>query len=125
MSAQEQINKAIAAHGQWKTRLKAAVEKGSSEFQPAVVKADHNCDFGKWLHGTDVPAGLKAKPEFQEVIQLHAAFHKAAGHVLELALSGQRAEAEKSMGQGSEFSKLSADMIRKLMAFKNSLNEAA
>ena len=44
-----QIDAAIIAHDQWKARLLAAVEAGSSEFQPDQVRADERCAFGQWL----------------------------------------------------------------------------
>jgi hypothetical protein len=113
------INKAIMAHGAWKARLSAAIETGSSEFSPEKVAPDNLCDFGKWLYGLATPE--RASTHFKTVQGLHAAFHKEASGVLRQALSGQKAEAQKSMGFGGEFSKISAQLIQALGAWKRDI----
>lgn len=50
MSVQEEISKAIAAHGQWKQKLRNAIETQECESTPSKVKMDNNCSFGKWLY---------------------------------------------------------------------------
>ncbi|MET1255541.1 CZB domain-containing protein [Aliikangiella maris] len=50
MSTYDEISKAIAAHGQWKQKLRTAIDTGECESTPERVKQDNNCSFGKWLH---------------------------------------------------------------------------
>ena len=115
-----EIEKAIAAHGQWKQKLRNAIDTGQSESTPERVKQDNNCSFGKWLHGRIDPA-VKSMPHYQEIVALHAEFHKAAGHVLELALQGAKEEAKALIGLGSDFSKLSSRLTAKMKEWQAAL----
>jgi hypothetical protein len=91
----EKIKKAIAAHGAWKDRLSGAIATGKLEMPVANVKADNLCEFGKWLYGE--AAGLAPADRHAKVKDLHAAFHRAAGSVAELATSGKKAEAQAAL----------------------------
>jgi hypothetical protein len=119
MTAEEmqKVDAAVQAHGQWLTRLRTAIEKGTSEFQPDAVKLDNRCDFGKWLYG-EFPATLKATPAFEEIRGLHAKFHQAAGHILSLALGGKKGDALKLMEPTGEFMTLSGNLLLRLKRLK-------
>ena len=110
MDLKTEITKAIAAHGMWKTRLRSAIDTGKSDFKVSVVQTDDQCDFGKWLKA--LPA---TTPHKQSVSKLHATFHTAAAGVLQLAVSGKRAEAEAAMGAASTFSEASSALTREMM----------
>ena len=114
MPLQEEISKAIGAHGMWKQRLKQAIEGGSSEFTVERVKADNNCDFGKWLYAL----GDKEKggTHYKTVRELHADFHKAAADVLAKALAGDKTTASSSMA--GPFSTASSNLTSAMMAWK-------
>jgi hypothetical protein len=103
---------AIGAHGMWKTRLKSAIDHGSSEFSPAVVQLDDHCDFGKWLAGASPE--LKASPLYSRCRDLHRQFHSAAAKVLTLALSGKKDKAKHNLDSG-EFSNLSGTLTKTMM----------
>ncbi len=107
------ITKAIAAHGQWKQRLRDAAATGKSEWRPEVVRTDNACDLGKWLYG-EAKAQLGNHPGLEEVRKLHAEFHQHAAQVLSLALLGKRAEAEAAMAIGSPYSKVSTALVNAL-----------
>ena len=109
----ETIQKAIGAHGMWKARLKTAIATGKSEFQVTNVKVDNLCEFGKWLYA--LPVQERTSPAGKAVQDLHAKFHQEAAKVLDLALRGQKADAEKAIELGSEFAKTSADLTRAMM----------
>lgn len=113
-----EIDAAIAAHGYWKVRLKEAIRTGTSEFKPTLVRMDSQCEFGKWLYQSISP-GDKNSPNYATVKELHAKFHKEAGRILELAISKKNVEAEQGIALGSEFARLSAEMVRTLSAWKN------
>lgn len=110
MSLQEEIKKAIGAHGLWKARLVAAIETGKSEFVPEKVCTDNQCDFGKWLYGVTITSADKTGSHYESVRKLHAEFHKIAAKILELALAGKKDEAKKMMDPGSEFASLSSKL---------------
>lgn len=113
----QQLNSAIGAHGLWKTRLRQAIDSGSSEFAVDKVGKDNLCDFGKWLHTGCDPAA-KASSHHATIEQLHAEFHKVAAEVLKLATSGKKAEADK-MFQGM-FATKSMDLVMALQSWKSS-----
>lgn len=108
---QQQITAAIGAHGQWKSRLKTAVAQGSSDVTAAAASRDNACAFGTWLYN-DASAEVKASPHYATCRSLHAAFHKEAGSVLELALAGKKTEAEAKLAMDSDFAHASAALTR-------------
>ena len=113
MSKSDEIKKAIGAHGMWKTRLRSAVDTGHSEFTVDKVKADNNCDFGKWLHG--LPNDEKKSEHWTKIRDLHAKFHVEAAKILESAVTGKKEVAAKGLDAASEFSKLSAGLTTAMM----------
>ena len=113
----EQINTAIGAHGMWKNRLKAMIESRSTGgFEIAKVRADNQCDFGKWLYGP-LPAEVKSSSEYPEIRALHAEFHEAAANVARLAAAGNAAEALESLKPGGEYANVSTQLTMKMMAW--------
>jgi hypothetical protein len=104
-----QIDAAIIAHDQWKARLLAAIEAGSSEFQPDQVRADELCAFGRWLYQAE--PDLKGSLHYERVRDLHARFHRAAADVLTLALSGRGPRALTSLEFGSEYASASVLLV--------------
>ena len=120
MSMKEEIKSAIAAHGQWKQKLRRAIDTGECESTPERVKQDNNCAFGKWLHFRIDPSH-KTSAHYREIVALHAEFHTAAGHVLELALNGEKDQASKLIGLGSQFSKVSAKLTQEMQSWQDSL----
>lgn len=116
MDARE-INKAMAAHGVWKVRLREAIESGQSEYQPQVVARDRECEFGKWLHS--IPAGERPPEFWNKVQELHVCFHQEAGRILSLALSGEQEEALSLVGDlRGRFVTTSIELTNMLQAWK-------
>jgi len=120
MNFQEQLDKAIGAHGLWKARLRTAIDTGKSDFNPHTVKTDNNCDFGKWLYN-DISPELKTSPTYKVVLQYHAEFHKEAGRILQLALEGNKEDAEKGIKAASTFATISSSLTATMMEWKKSL----
>jgi hypothetical protein len=121
MSLHDEIEKAIGAHGMWKTRLNDAIETGKSEFAPEKVCTDNQCEFGKWLYGATITAADKVGDHYEGIRKLHAEFHKITGDVLKLALEGKKAEAQKLVGTGGRFANLSAELTRAMMKWSDSV----
>ncbi len=115
MSLSDEIKKAIGVHGLWKARLRAAIESGHSDQSPADVAKANLCEFGKWLHGPNVPVSEKTSAEYQACRHLHAEFHKVAADVLVHAKAGQRDQAESAMGNHGKFTEVSADLTSAMM----------
>ena len=121
MNTSEEISKAIMAHGQWKQKLRSAIDTGASESTPEKVCKDNNCSFGKWLYDR-IDASEKASPHYSEAVKLHAKFHVEAAAVLKLALSGRVIEANQGVALNSEFSKISGELTREMKAWQQSLH---
>lgn len=113
------INDAIRAHSQWKTKLAAYLSKPDHSLNPSTVGADNQCVLGQWLHGE----GRKhAKlPEYSKLVSDHAHFHKAAANVIRKADSGQSVAHEVALGSHSEFTSASAGVVQSLMAMRAKL----
>ena len=119
MNDTEHLNRAIAAHAQWKYRLKQAIEAGTSEWTAESVRPDNLCEFGKWLHSAS-PAET-ATERWKKIRELHAEFHKEAARILTMALAGRKTEAEAAVALGSHFSRTSADLTLALVSWRDSL----
>ena len=120
MSIKEEITKAIGAHGMWKMRLRTAIDTGKADTNVADVANDHACGFGQGLYGSMLDAAAKNSSDFKEVQKLHAEFHKVAAQVLQLALQGKIAEADKLMEEGSPFVVVSGRLTSALMHWQKS-----
>lgn len=113
----EEINNAIAVHELWKERLMAAIETGHSVWTIDKVSADNQCAFGKWIHL--IESNYKDDHFYATVRELHAHFHKIAGIVLTLALSGFKKQAtEIFLG---EYQLASQHLLFELHAWKKSI----
>lgn len=118
MGIQEQLTQAIGAHGMWKARLRSAIDSGSSEFLPTNVRKDNLCDFGKFLYEKMSPIDRK-HPRYETVRALHARFHVEAAAILELAMQGRKADAEKRLSDmRGEYVSVSASLTSEMMGWK-------
>lgn len=112
-SFQQQVRAAVGAHGLWKARLRTAIDTGASAASVDDVRPDNRCDFGKWLYG-EGRTGFPSTGSWETVRKLHSDFHQEAARVLQLALAGRKAEAEKSMALGGAFSHVSSALVSEL-----------
>jgi methyl-accepting chemotaxis protein len=115
----EEIDSAIAAHGQWKQRLKTAIETGQSEFDPSKLALDNYCDFGKWLNS--LGSDIKATDSWKNIKQLHAEFHKKAASILDLAVKGKSGDASKQIELGSDYSVVSSKLTNAMIKWKKEI----
>lgn len=118
MSIDQEITKAIGAHGLWKARLGSILTTGRSDLPVETIAADNACDFGRWLYGNTIDAAAKASLDFQRCRELHARFHKAAAETAGLALAGRHEEAKKSMDRGGAFFEASVALTQAMMSWK-------
>ncbi len=116
MDQRLQLSKALNTHRRWKDRLLKAIETGTSEFKPATVRMDSQCEFGKWLYN-DASAELQQTAQYQQIKQLHSTFHHEAARILEIALQGRRDEAHHLLGVGSNFEKTAEALNTELMGW--------
>ncbi len=116
-----EISSAIAAHGQWKVRLKGAIDTGKIDIQIGTIKVDNACAFGKWFYGPTITTEIKSSNQYKTVKELHAQFHKEAAKVAELAIGGKKEEAEKSIGIHGEYGIISAKLTKAMMDWQASI----
>lgn len=121
MSDPSELNKAIKSHSVWKVRLKDAVDSGKSEFSPQQVRANHLCEFGKWM--ASLPPHEKSLQIFKDVQVLHEKFHGLAADILQMAISGQKEKAHKALTEiTGDFMYTSAQLINNLNTWKQNLS---
>ena len=90
-----------------------------SEWTPEVVCQDNQCEFGKWLYACN--SDEKASPHYEKIQTMHAEFHTTAAGILKLALAGNKEEAEKLIGMGSDYRKVSGALTKEMMDWKDEL----
>jgi hypothetical protein len=115
MTTVEMTAKAVQSHAQWKIRLQSAISTGKSDFDPAQVRQDNQCDFGKWLYA--VPHGERDEL-WRTAVDLHAKFHKEAGAILATALAGDKDQAKAAMTEGSAYAQISRELSGHMMKWR-------
>jgi methyl-accepting chemotaxis protein len=121
MSLVEELDKAIAAHGMWKARLRTAIDSGTLDLPVETIRANDQCAFGKWLCGSTISPADRSSAHYKTVHRLHSNFHQAAARVADLARQGKKKEAEELMGLGGDFNEASASLVMSIMAWKKSI----
>jgi hypothetical protein len=121
MNYQDDIEKALTAHGAWKHRLNTAIASGSSEFQVIQIKEDNRCDFGKWFYS--LPIEIRGTDYGKKVQKLHAEFHVEAARILDLALKGKKKEALQSLETGTQYVRISGQLYLELNQWKQRLKD--
>jgi hypothetical protein len=117
----ERIDAALTSHEFRKGWLSSVIESGSSEWGPQRVKADNQCDLGKWLYACSPQE--KAMPCYDVVKHLHAQFHIEGGRILDIALRGDRDNALAEMAEGRRYAEISAALVHELLNWKAELIE--
>jgi len=111
--AEIDIETAIAAHENWKLRLRNYLDgKSTEQLSPEVVCLDDRCDLGKWLHG---PGGqrLGKYPAFTMLIAWHKYFHVQASTVIALSQSGDKTKAEETLKTSYEHGSIQTVLLLK------------
>lgn len=113
------LDKAIAQHARWKHYLRQAVDTGESDRTVAVVMKADQCEFGKWL--STLPPTERDNEHWRTIEELHRTFHKAAAHVLDLALSGRQSEAAAELAIRGSFTKASSELVVAITQWKRAI----
>lgn len=117
-----EIDRAIGSHGFWKRSIRTSIESGKSDIPVETAALTDACDFGKWLSGPTLSARDKASAHYTKVNELHARFHKVASAAIGLALSGEKAEAEKMVAGNGAFAAISAELTTAMLEWRKSLS---
>ena len=113
------FNAAIAAHRDWKVKLRQAIaHKG--QLDADTICRDDQCLLGRWLHG-DGRRRWGGRPTFTELVAKHAEFHETAAAVARQINQGQYDRAEQLIGSGSRFAQVSTEVGTLLTQAKRGL----
>ncbi|NVO11408.1 MAG: CZB domain-containing protein [Bacteroidales bacterium] len=115
----EELDKAIGAHGLWKSRLKSAIESGKIDVDIATIRIDNQCAFGRWLYGSTLSSVDKSSSHYKTVKELHTEFHIIAARVAEMAISGKKIGAEMMIASGGDYAKISSKLTQAMMDWKS------
>ena len=106
---------AVKAHIKWKSRLVDYIKGDSKEeLEVEKVACDDKCDLGKWLYGS--AASFARLPEYNELKDSHAQFHRSVGVIVQCVHDHKHDEATSKLG--GEFFQLSNQTIRAIKALK-------
>ena len=112
---------AITVHIQWKLRLSRFIEGDSDEIlHSATVCRDDQCDLGQWIHGDG--ARYSHLPQYHELLEKHADFHRCAGEVVRMIEAEERTIAKKALA--ARFTEVSKETVKAIMALKHAAASA-
>ena len=111
MTMNEEIDAAIVSHVQWGLRLKEAIHSGDTKFAVEDVLRDDVCVFGKWLYGDTIPPPVKSLKEYQEIIAVHARFHKHAATLVMHVNDGNLEEVKTCLSENSDYTTTSLLLV--------------
>ena len=100
------LDNAIAAHAEWKTKLRSAIQK-KEQLDAAAISSDNKCPLGQWLHG-EAKAKYSTLVSHGSCIAKHAEFHRCAGAVAKTINDAKFAEAEAMLAGGTAYSAASS-----------------
>lgn len=110
------LDDALNAHIQWKSRLSKFIDGESGEaLDYRTVGKDTHCALGQWIHGEG--AKFKGLREYRQLLNKHAGFHVQAAELVKRVDKGERAGA-KAMLAGP-FTKASNETVVAILELKS------
>lgn len=110
------LQEAIRAHSDWKTKLRGAIS-AKSQLDAKTIARDDCCVLGKWLHGESRPT-YGPLASHQACVRKHAAFHLEASKVANEINKGRYAEAQSMLETGSPYALASNEVVFAIGALK-------
>ena len=105
----------ISNHLEWIETIAALLSSEKlSEEDYAEITSHHDCALGHWLDD-EAPDELRQSPEFQQLVESHAAFHKMAGDLID---SYQQGKENAALDAEDHFLQLSHEVIEDLQALQ-------
>lgn len=102
------FDSAIAAHMQWKVKLRGAIAQ-QSQLDAASIAKDNVCSVGQWLHG-EAKTKYGHLPSHAACLSAHAAFHREAGKIANLINQKHYGQAEDGLANGSPYMDASSEV---------------
>jgi aerotaxis receptor len=113
------LDQAVAAHLQWKTKLRTAIDHGE-KLDVDTVCRDDRCPLGQWIHG-EGRARWGHVPEFTKLLQEHAAFHRTVGDVARQINAGQKEAATRALAGGTPFARATQATVMAIKALQRAI----
>jgi methyl-accepting chemotaxis protein len=114
------LDGALKKHADWKVKLRTAINNKET-LDAATISKDNCCDFGKWLHDEDSHQKIAHLQSYHDCVTHHAAFHRAAGKVAEVINAKKYDEADKMLGNNSDFANASSAVGSMIMRLKKDI----
>ena len=92
------------------------VQSGAGHIDAAIAGRDDACELGRWLNS--YRPTLQEAAIFDVVRTKHAAFHRSVGKIVTLADTNRRTQALAGLAKGSEFARLSDELLTGLSNWK-------
>jgi len=116
------FREAEQAHARWKMRLVDYMHGRSRErLDASVVSCDDKCDLGQWIYGD--AQRYVSLPEYRDLRQVHAEFHKSVGAIVEAVELSQIDEAKKLLG--ADFSRTSNRTVKAIHVMQARIESGA
>jgi aerotaxis receptor len=116
------LDQAVAAHLQWKTKLRNAIDRGE-KLDVDTVCRDDRCPLGQWIHG-EGRARWGHVPEFTKLLQEHAAFHRTVGDVARQINAGQKEAATRALAGGTAYARATQATVMAIKALQRVIASA-
>lgn len=114
------LDTAIAAHAEWKIKLRSAIQK-TEQLDAASISLDNKCPLGQWLHG-EAKGRYARLASYGKCVAHHAEFHKCAGKVALKINAGRYQEAEAMLSSGTPYSEASNAVALAIMGLRKEAN---
>ncbi len=111
------LDSALKKHAEWKIKLRAAISN-KEILDAEMISKDDCCDLGKWLHSSDSHSKVSHLNSYNDCITKHAAFHVAAGKVAAVINAKKYDQADKLLGNNSDFVNASSEVGKAIMRLK-------
>ncbi|WP_342620819.1 methyl-accepting chemotaxis protein [Rhodoferax sp. GW822-FHT02A01] len=116
------LDNAIKAHADWRTKLRAAASK-HEKLDAETIARDDCCEMGKWLMGKG-SAKFASQPTFVSLVAGHKAFHQEAGKVARAVNQGS-GDVDAMLESGTAFSNASNEVTRLVVQLKREIAKPA
>lgn len=108
------FDEAIAAHVNWKMKLRALIN-GANDIDTKTLGVDNQCALGKWIYTEG--SKYSADPNFKGLKDSHQKFHALAGTIATKAKAGAKNDAGKML-DSPEYNTASTTVVNALRQLK-------
>lgn len=115
------FEEAIAAHVDWKAKLRTYIKKADKSLDPNMVEKDNECKLGKWIYGDG--GKYKSSQHYEALRQEHAKFHKCAANIIRKVDEGKLSEAENLIDAKSQYTEISINVVTKIRKMREEVEK--